>query len=358
MEDLNLVKKINNKRFIAQSYLNLGRIFFRFKDYEKSKNYLLKATEFFEKSGFLLNLFETYLFLILNPTNNEYELEMLKNKIKSLIDNKGYTFYIKSVLTSNEEENFKIIFEMKKEKRFIIKTFGKFIFYKDGVEIKNNEWKRESVKDLFKYLIIKKGRALKDEIYEDLFPNLSLSSKYNSLRVSISILKRILEPDLNKYEKSRYIKIERDLIYINFDEFYIDSYVFENISKIAIKERNPDLISKSMEIYKDRFLNEDRYKDFVIHKTLELEEIYINLLNLYGELSINSKNNKEKGFECLRKSLQIDPFQDEILKKYFDFLIKSKKKALAIKIYKEFKEKYKKNWDIDISKIINIDKIL
>ena len=358
MEDLNLVKKINNKRFIAQSYLNLGRIFFRFKDYEKSKNYLLKATEFFEKSGFLLNLFETYLFLILNPTNNEYELEMLKNKIKSLIDNKGYTFYIKSILASNEEENFKKIFEMKKEKRFIIKTFGKFIFYKDGVEIKNNEWKRESVKDLFKYLIIKKGRALKDEIYEDLFPNLSLSSKYNSLRVSISILKRILEPDLKKYESSKYIKINKDLIYINFDEFYIDSYEFENISKIAIKERNPDLISKSMEIYKDRFLNEDRYKDFVIHKTLELEEIYINLLNLYGELSINSKNNKEKGFECLRKSLQIDPFQDEILKKYFDFLIKSKKKALAIKIYKEFKEKYKKNWDIDISKIINIDKIL
>ncbi len=356
-EDLELTKKMNNKKFISQSYLNLGRIFYRFKNYEKSKNYLLKASEFFEKGGYLLNLFETYLFLLLNPNNDENEMEKLKNKIIYLIDKKGYIFYLKSILTKEEEKHVEEILKLKKEKRFTIKTFGKFSFYRDGIEVKDSEWIRESVKDLLKYLIIKKGRALKDEIYDEVFPNLSLSSKYTSLRVSISILKRILEPSLKRYETSKYIKIDKDLVYLNFDEFYIDSFEFENISKNAKNEKNLTLISKAIEIYKDRFLNEDRYKDFVIHKTLEYEEAYINLLNLYGELSIDSKN-REKGLQYLRKSLEIDPFQDEILKKYFYFLIKSNKRALATKLYKEFKEKYKRNWDIDISKIINMDKIL
>lgn len=356
-EDLSLTMKMDNKKFIAQSYLNFGRIYLRFKDYEKSKIYLNKAKEFFEKSDFLLNLFETYLFLFINALTKKDELENLKIKIKKLIDQKGFSFYIKSVLTREEQDYFKKRFEIEREKKFSIKTFGVFSLFRDGSEVKDNEWKRESTKDLFKYLIIKKGRALKDEIYEDIFPNLSIKSKSTSLRVSISHLKRVLEPNLKNYEKSKYLKIDKDLVYLNLDEFYIDSYEFEEISKRAIEDKDIELLLNAINLYKDRFLNEDRYKDFVIHKTYELEEIYINLLNICGELLIN-KRDKEKGLEYLRKSLQIDPFQDEILKKYFYYLIKLKKRALANKVFKEFKEKYKKNWDIDISKIVNLNKIL
>ncbi len=70
------------------------------------------------------------------------------------------------------------------------------------------------------------------------------------------------------------------------------------------------------------------------------------------------KKDKEKGLEYLKKSLQIDPFQDEILKKFFYYLIKLKKRVFAKKCFKKSKEKYKKNWDIDVSKIVNLNKIL
>lgn len=63
-EDLELTKKIGNEKFISQSYLNLGRIYLRTKEYEKSKNFLSMAKDIFEKFGYKLNLFETYLFIL------------------------------------------------------------------------------------------------------------------------------------------------------------------------------------------------------------------------------------------------------------------------------------------------------
>jgi len=356
-EDLELTKKIGNEKFISQSYLNLGKIYLRAKEYEKSKNFLSMAKDIFEKFGYKLNLFETYLFLFLNPTLESSEKEKIKDKIFSILEEKDYSFYYKSILKKEELDFINQNIFKKKEKRFIVKTFGEFVLIRDRSEVNDDEWKRESSKDLFKYLIIKKGRALKDELYEDIFSNLSLKTQNNSLRVAISNLKRVLEQDLKRYEASKYLKIDKDLVYLNFSDFDIDLFEFENISQMAIEEKNLELILKAINIYKDRFLNEDRYKDFAIYKTYQLEEIYIDLLNLSSDL-LFSLNKKEEALKNIKKSLEIDPFQDEILKKFFQFLIKSKKKVYAKKLYNEFKEKYKKNWNINISKIINLDKIL
>lgn len=178
-----------------------------------------------------------HIFLFLNPTLESSEKEKIKDKIFSILEEKDYSFYYKSILKKEELDFINQNIFKKKEKRFIVKTFGKFILIRDKSEVKDDEWKRESAKDLFKYLIIKKGRALKDELYEDIFPNLSIKTQNNSLRVSISNLKRILEPDLKRYEASKYLKIDKDLVNLNFSDFDIDLFEFENISQMAIEEK-------------------------------------------------------------------------------------------------------------------------
>ncbi|HPB34529.1 MAG TPA: tetratricopeptide repeat protein, partial [Caldisericia bacterium] len=101
-EDLELTKKIGNEKFISQSYLNLGKIYLRAKEYEKSKNFLSMAKDIFEKFGYKLNLFETYLFLFLNPTLESSEKEKIKDKIFRILEEKDYSFYYKSILMKEE----------------------------------------------------------------------------------------------------------------------------------------------------------------------------------------------------------------------------------------------------------------
>lgn len=353
LEDLNLTKKIGNERYIAQSYLNLGRIYSKFGKYLDSKYYLTKAKEIFEKLKPNLYLFETYIYLILNPIILSSEKKEYKEKIKESIESFGYGFYLKSILDENEIEFLNKELGLDKRKKFIVETFGEFKLIRDGKIVNEIEWKRKSAKDLFKYLLIKGGRALKDEIYEDIFPKLSLKSKELSLRVSISVLRKVLEPNLKRYEKSKLIKVNKDMVYLNLDEFLIDFYKFEELSKKGIKEKNINLINEAIKIYKESFLKEDRYKDFVIYKTNELEEIYKNLLNTLGEI-LFKENRKKEAIENLKRSLEIDPFQDEILKKFFEYLKSLKENISYNKIFEEYRNRYIKNWNIDITKIVKL----
>ncbi|MDI6860459.1 MAG: AAA family ATPase [Caldisericia bacterium] len=354
MEDYKIVNKLSNSLFIAQSNLNLGRIYFSFKKFEESKKHLKEAAKIFEKLNANLYLFETYLYLFLNPLNFPAEKEIYKEKIIEMIKTYGYGFFIKSNFDKDLSNLILKEIESDLKKCYVVQTFGTFKLIVDGIEIKDKEWKRERVKNLFKYLLIKGGKALKDEIYEELFLDLPSKTREINLRVSLSILRKILD----KESKKPYILFQkRDLIYLNLDEFYIDFYIFEKLGNEGLEENNKQKILEALDIYKGKFLYEDRYKDFVIYKTNKLEDLYVKLLNRLAFI-LENENKIEESINLLKKSLEIDPFQDDILKRFFDLLKLKKKKFEYLKIYKEFYEKYKTNWDIDIDEIIKNSKIL
>lgn len=354
MEDFKLVNKLSNALFIAQSNLNLGRIYLSFKKFEDSKKHLKEAEKSFEKLNANLYLFETYLYLFLNPLNFPDEKRYYKDKIIEMIKSYGYNFYIKSNLDENLSELILKEIENDIKKKYVVQTFGTFKLIVNGIEIKNKDWKRERVENLFKYLIIKGGKALKDEIFEELFLDLPPKSRDIALRVSLSVLRKILD----KEAKKPYILFQkRDLIYLNLEEFYIDFYIFEKLANEALEENNKQKILEAINIYKGKFLYEDRYKDFVIFKANQLEDLYVKLLNNFSQI-LEKESKIDEAIKFLKTSLEIDPFQDDILKKLFEILKNKKKKIEYQKIYKEYHEKYKKNWDIDIDEIIKISKNL
>ena len=87
-----------------------------------------------------------------------------------------------------------------------IHLFGEFLVLRGGVPIGSGEWGRQKTRSVLKLLLTRPGRVFsRDEILEALWPDTSPEAAERSLRVTVSLLRRTLEPDLERGSDSRYI---------------------------------------------------------------------------------------------------------------------------------------------------------
>ena len=85
-----------------------------------------------------------------------------------------------------------------------IKLFGEFRVWRGGELVE--EWDRQKTRSLLKLLLTRPGYAFsKDEIVEALWPGVAPRSAEHSLRTTIGLLRRALEPDLERGSDSRYV---------------------------------------------------------------------------------------------------------------------------------------------------------
>src|SRR3712207_3549801 len=80
-----------------------------------------------------------------------------------------------------------------------IKLFGEFRVWQGQNPIEGEEWGRQKTRPLLKLLLTRPGRAFsRDEIMEALWPDMSPEAADRSLRATVSLLRRVLEPDLER----------------------------------------------------------------------------------------------------------------------------------------------------------------
>ena len=84
-----------------------------------------------------------------------------------------------------------------------IYTLGRFAVSRDEELIADSAWKRRKAKDLFKLLLTASNyQLLKDQALEWLWPNQDPIRAANNLNYTLFVLRRILQPDLNKGSSS------------------------------------------------------------------------------------------------------------------------------------------------------------
>jgi DNA-binding SARP family transcriptional activator len=86
-----------------------------------------------------------------------------------------------------------------------IDLLGKFRVWRDDVQIEPEEWRTEKAKALLKILLTERRVFTQDELIEYLWPDFDPDKAAVNLRVRISELRHILEPDLERGSQSRYI---------------------------------------------------------------------------------------------------------------------------------------------------------
>ena len=111
-----------------------------------------------------------------------------------------------------------------------INLFGEFRVWRGEELVESKEWDRQKTRSLLKLLLTRPGHIFsRDEIFEALWPGVSPKAAERSLRVTVSLLRRALEPNLGRGTDSRYVLQQKTGIHIRLPnaDCWVDAWEFE-----------------------------------------------------------------------------------------------------------------------------------
>ncbi len=225
-----------------------------------------------------------------------------------------------------------------------VNMFGEFRVRRGGDLVEGEEWDRQKTRSLLKLLLTRPGRAFsRDDILETLWPGMSPKAAERSLWVTVSLLRRVLEPDLERGSDSRYI-LQRRPGYA-FDEradCRVDAWEFEEHRKKAEAARETGEPVKAINEYRSaldlvegEFLGEDPYEDWAIEARQEWRERHLSVLaGLADCLAQKGRYTEAIGF-C-EKALALDRYREDLHRRLMLYHYCAGEQGLALQAYRNY----------------------
>lgn len=171
----------------------------------------------------------------------------------------------------------------------VIRLLGSLWVQREGDDtpIPPSEWPDRKSGQILKILLCEPGRCFYiDELIEWLWPDSDLRKATSSLRNRISQLRRVLEPELKRGDRSRYIQTcwDRGYRFVP-DGCTLDTLTFERLTQEGRSLQHEGLLPKALRkyeqaaaLYRGDFLSEDRYEGWVAPYQERWRERYLQLL--------------------------------------------------------------------------------
>lgn len=222
-----------------------------------------------------------------------------------------------------------------------ILSLGTFKVY--GKKDKLISWPTAKVQELFAYFVYMRGEEIDkwilcDILWPDYLPKKAEHNLHSTIYRLKASLKSVDIENIVQYRKGKYS--------INLQNFYCDSWEFENFIKDnpIVNEENIESYDKSIELYKGRLFGDEGYT-WSIELSEKLGLYYLegikNIAIYYMEKS--SYNTSEK---YLKKVIKEDPFNEKnnelMMKLYFN----SGSKVKLVNCYRNLKKLLKDELDI------------
>ena len=93
------------------------------------------------------------------------------------------------------------------EGRFVLRLFGPMAIERDGVAVEQPDWRRDRVRALFA-LIARRGTISRRAAADALWPDLEADAQANNLRVTLSYLQKVLEPERTRHEVAYHVRAD------------------------------------------------------------------------------------------------------------------------------------------------------
>ena len=155
------------------------------------------------------------------------------------------------------------------------------------------EWPTQKSKALFQILLVEPGKLIPtDQLMEHLWPDLDPRKAKNNLWVSISQLRRVLEPDLPARTRSTYIHKQGEGYRFNSNsDYWLDCEAFA--THLTTSQSAPDS-NKSIEaleeartLYLGDYMEDEPYAEWVQRPRTQwrrrYEQLLINLAEIHGQ---------------------------------------------------------------------------
>ncbi len=225
-----------------------------------------------------------------------------------------------------------------------ISLFGEFRVWRGRDLIERRGWGRRKTRSLLKLLLTRPGRAFsRDEIVEALWPDASPGAAERSLRVTVSLLRRALEPDLERGSDSRYI-LRRPPGYL-FDrgvDCEVDAWELEKRQQRAKAAQEQERLEEAIEEYRaglallgGEFLSEEPYEEWAVEAREEWRERHLTVLSDLAEC-LALRGRYTEAVETCNRALDLDRYCEDLHRRLMLYHYCAGEQTLALRAFRTY----------------------
>ena len=201
-----------------------------------------------------------------------------------------------------------------------IRLFGTFEVL-DSATSSALDWPRKQTQTLLKIFLTEPGKIYsQDQLVDALTPDQDYEKAVKNLQKRISELRKILEPERPKGQKSSYIESPSQGNY-RFNprsDCEIDTELFKSHLDAAyalVQSEQPASaileFESAFELHRGQFLNEDLYEEWAMEPRAAFEELYRVALESMAECHSQLRQYR-RALDCSERALQLDPLKESL----------------------------------------------
>jgi predicted ATPase len=217
---------------------------------------------------------------------------------------------------------------------------GPFRVWRRGELISNESWPTQRCKSLLKILLTERGHFVSsDRLIEYLWADLPLDKAQNNLWVTVSQLRRVLEPDLERRAPSSYIlKDQQGYVFNMESDTWLDVEVF--LRDIATGReldgwlRRVQALEAVKRLYQGDYLEEDPYEDWAVARREQLQAEYLGLLADLAE-AYARQGRYRRAIALSREILAFENAPEAAYRNLMIYHYRAGEYNLALKVYEE-----------------------
>ena len=202
------------------------------------------------------------------------------------------------------------------------------------------EWPTQKSKALFQILLIEPGKLVPtDQLLEHLWPDLPPKKGKNNLWVTVSQLRRVLEPNLAARARSAYILKQGEGYYFNTEsDYWLDSEAFASSlipshSTPSLNERTQAL-EAALTLYLGDYMEDEPYAEWAQLPRMQWRRRYKQLLTELSEI-YGKNGNFEKAITLSRTILTLDKTNESTYRFLMQCHASMGNRGAALNVYHE-----------------------
>ena len=213
-------------------------------------------------------------------------------------------------------------------------------------------WPTKKCKALFQILLIEPGKLVPAELlFEYLWPDLPPNKAQNNLWVTVSQLRRVLQPDSPAHTRSDYIlKKDEGYCFNSQSDYWLDS---EEVAMHITSARSAtDLVKRisalesARSLFHGDYLEDEPYAEWTqisrIQWQRRYEKILADLAEAYGQ-----NGHFQQASELCREILRLDSANESACRLLMRCLVSLRENPAAIKVYQDLEHTLRSEFEID-----------
>lgn len=324
------------------STFELGKSYLEIEQLDEAEKYFEKASKAFTLSALYYCLVGISQLKLYEKRNKVERAIKKRTELRSLLKTNNFYWLL------HELEETQDGVEASPQFPLSIRTLGNFeiSYEKEPIVIK-----RRSSLRLLQYFITNRNKRIeRDIILEAVFAEGTLETIQNQFHVSLSVLRKLLEPALTSGTQSRYIKRFGNHYLFCTKEVDLDIEHMTSLASVTEDDNEDELIlryEKAVELYKGDYFEEYPYESFL---ELERESIKKSLLKMIRVLAKDAYDKKEfnRFFDHFEVILKRDPFEEHAYFDYIKLLLQQDFESKAVAVADEMTRLFAEEMGIDV----------